>query len=358
MQQAQFLGVYQPLPPPQGVQGKRASNGCSAGTAYLQVNLLNEVPRQDLYRPKGAIQSKNYKGIFPMISGSSLQVAEAKKLSATGFVEPVQELLVSLQSGESALHTNAVQAGVEAKIKKLSLVDRKSNSKSYVDQPSDAVPSSNIVDIGPSRVASQSTLKQQKQKAEDLMRQESLIWSILEHSGELEKPEQPLSKSHSPVRQPPKGAHLPLVNHFPEFIRLKATLNHQFSIDSFEESPHKKRQPLRKQPLLVQHSKKSVGEDTSPGGLVGSSVNLNPKQPSKRSALRRGMESSQALEKVDEVIKFTDEEHSREDEGGRNKYFKSFVQPAPEAISYPESPIHHNLRRFENSFAPPNPYIN
>jgi len=136
-------------------------------------------------------------------------------------------------------------------MKKLALVDRKGNSKSYVDHPGDIIPNSNTVDMGPNRVASQSTLKQQKMKTDDMLRHEPSIWSILEHSSELENQEQPLSKSHSPIR-PAKGAHLPMVNaaHFPEFIRLKATLNHQFSIDSFgnEDSPHKKypKQPLRK----------------------------------------------------------------------------------------------------------------
>ena len=118
-----------------------------------------------------------------------------------------------------------------------------------------------------------------------------------------------MSKSHSPVRHLPKQQQ-PLPLHFPEFIKLKATLNHQFSIESFSNDSRraKKGEPM----------------------LVGSSVSLNHKQ-NKRSVLRRGMDSSQALgalEKVDEVIKFDDEELSKEGEGLRNNknhYFKSFI---------------------------------
>lgn len=137
-----------------------------------------------------------------------------------------------------------------------------------------------------------------------MLQPESSIWSILEDH------ETPMSKSHSPVRPLPKQQPLPFVSngHFPEFIKLKATLNHQFSIESFSNDSRRKGEPM----------------------LVGSSVSLNHKQ-NKRSVLRRGMESSQALgglEKVDEVIKFDDEELSKEGEGLRNhknQYFKSFI---------------------------------
>jgi len=192
-----------------------------------------------------------------MISGSSLQLGQQRQqqLSTTGFSlpQPINELLQTL---------------IDAKKPQ---VDRKSNSRSYVDADS-----SNMADMCPTRVVSQCAIPEQLTRG---LQPEPSIWSILEDH------ETPMSKSHSPVRQLPKKS-LPLVSNgqLPEFIKLKATLNHQFSIESFgnESRRAKKGEPM----------------------LVGSSVSLNEKQKNKRSVLRRGMESSQALgglEKVDEV---------------------------------------------------------
>jgi len=207
-----------------------------------------------------------------MISGSSLQLGRQQ-----GMPQPINELLQTLIDQHRP--------------------DRKSNSRSYVD----ADPNCNMADMGPARVASQCAIPEQSRG----LQPEPSIWSILEDH------ETPMSKSHSPVRHLPKQP-LPLVSngHFPEFIKLKATLNHQFSIETFS---NESRRAKKGEPMLV-----------------GSSVSLNQKQ-NKRSVLRRGMESSQALgglEKVDEVIKLDDEELSREGEALRNKknhYFKSFI---------------------------------